>query len=82
MALVGVIFGWIFAIIFGILLSVVVAFAVGALAMIGVPPTCGFFSKWYLILGCIDAEAWAFVGVIMVSSLGMIGYFGRRRRCY
>ncbi|WP_432823172.1 complex I subunit 5 family protein, partial [Trichloromonas sp.] len=25
-------------------------FVIGAFAMIGVPPTCGFFSKWYLIL--------------------------------
>ena len=26
------------------------AFTVGALAVIGVPPACGFFSKWYLCL--------------------------------
>ncbi|MGW8161543.1 MAG: complex I subunit 5 family protein, partial [Desulfobulbales bacterium] len=31
------------------------AFTVGALSMIGVPPTAGFFSKWYLILGAIEA---------------------------
>ena len=28
-----------------------IGFTVGALSMIGLPPTCGFFSKWYLISG-------------------------------
>ncbi|NWF54712.1 MAG: monovalent cation/H+ antiporter subunit D family protein, partial [Syntrophaceae bacterium] len=27
------------------------ALAVGELSMVGIPPTCGFFSKWYLLLG-------------------------------
>ena len=31
------------------------AFVVTALSIIGVPPTCGFFSKWYLIQGAISA---------------------------
>jgi multicomponent Na+:H+ antiporter subunit D len=50
---------------------------IAALSMIGIPPTAGFFSKWYLILGCIDAERWVFVGVIMVSSLLNAAYFFR-----
>lgn len=45
------------------------AFVVGALAMIGVPPTCGFFSKWYLILGAIDASEWGYLGALLFSSL-------------
>jgi multicomponent Na+:H+ antiporter subunit D len=45
------------------------AFTVGAFAMIGVPPTCGFFSKWYLILGGIDGGHWEFVIALVVSSL-------------
>jgi len=44
-------------------------FVVAALSVIGIPPTCGFFSKWYLILGAIDADKWAFVAVLLVSSL-------------
>ncbi len=44
-------------------------FTVGALAMIGVPPTCGFFSKWYLINGGIEAGHWGFVIALLVSSL-------------
>jgi multicomponent Na+:H+ antiporter subunit D len=45
------------------------ALIVGALSMIGVPPTCGFFSKWYLILGGIEAGQWLYVGALIFSSL-------------
>jgi multicomponent Na+:H+ antiporter subunit D len=45
------------------------AFTLGAFSMIGVPPTCGFFSKWYLILGGIDAGHWEFVIALIISSL-------------
>jgi len=45
------------------------AFMVGALSMIGVPPTAGFFSKWYLILGGIEAARWEFVAALLFSSL-------------
>jgi len=45
------------------------AFTVGALSMIGVPPTAGFFSKWYLILGAIDAGHYHFMAALLFSSL-------------
>ncbi len=45
------------------------AFVIAALSVIGIPPTCGFFSKWYLILGAINASQWSFVAVLLVSSL-------------
>ncbi len=45
------------------------AFIVGALSMIGVPPTCGFFSKWYLIQGAIEAGRWEFMAALILSSL-------------
>lgn len=45
------------------------AFTVGALSMIGVPPTAGFFSKWYLILGALDAGHWGFMAALIFSSL-------------
>ncbi len=54
-----------------------VAFVVAALSMIGIPPTAGFFSKWYLVLGSIDAGNWIFVFVIALSSLLNIVYFFR-----
>jgi multicomponent Na+:H+ antiporter subunit D len=45
------------------------AFTVGAFSLIGVPPTCGFFSKWYLLQGAVQAGQWGFMGALIVSSL-------------
>lgn len=45
------------------------AFVISALSVVGIPPTCGFFSKWYLVLGAIDSKQWLFVAVLLVSSL-------------
>ena len=45
------------------------AFTVGAFSMIGVPPTAGFFSKWYLILGGIESGHWEYVAALLFSSL-------------
>jgi len=46
-----------------------IGFSVGALSMIGLPPTCGFFSKWYLLRGGIEADQWGFVVALLISSL-------------
>lgn len=53
------------------------AIVLAAISMIGLPPTAGFFSKWYLIQGAIEAHAWAFVAVLIVSSLLSAVYFFR-----
>jgi multicomponent Na+:H+ antiporter subunit D len=53
------------------------AFTVSALSMVGVPPAAGFFSKWYLLLGSIEAGNWIFVATILVSSLLTAVYFFR-----
>ena len=45
------------------------AFVVTMAALIGVPPTCGFFSKWYLIQGAVQAGTWHFVAALLLSSL-------------
>ncbi|MFC1962194.1 monovalent cation/H+ antiporter subunit D family protein [Chloroflexota bacterium] len=59
------------------------AFTVAAFSMIGIPPTAGFFSKWYLILGSIDAGNWVFVAVILLSSLlNAVYFFGVIERVY
>ncbi len=52
-------------------------FTVGALAVIGVPPTCGFFSKWYLLLGGIQAKQWGFVIALLVCTLINVALFFR-----
>lgn len=53
------------------------SFTIAALSMIGLPPTAGFFSKWYLLLGSIDNRAWIFVFVLVASSLLNAVYFFR-----
>jgi multicomponent Na+:H+ antiporter subunit D len=45
------------------------AFVLAAASMVGLPPTGGFFSKWYLLLGAIDAQAWLAVVALVLSSL-------------
>lgn len=47
------------------------------LAIIGMPPSGGFVTKWYLILAAIDAGKFYFVGFIFASTLLMIVYFWR-----
>ncbi len=44
-------------------------FVLAGLSIIGVPPTCGFFSKWYLILAGLEAGAYQFVAALVLSSL-------------
>jgi multicomponent Na+:H+ antiporter subunit D len=53
-------------------------FTVAAIAMVGLPPTNGFFSKWYLVLGCIEGDAGVLGAVIVASSLLTAGYMFRR----
>ncbi len=64
-----------------------IGFVIGALAMIGVPPTCGFFSKFYLIRGGIEGGQWEYVAALLISSLVNavlffrifeIAYFGKK----
>ncbi len=51
------------------------AFTIGALGMIGVPPTVGFVSKWYIGTGALDAEAFWVLLVLGASSLLNAAYF-------
>jgi len=52
------------------------AFTVGALGMIGVPPVAGFVTKWYLALGAAEAGAMLWVvPVLIASSLLNAAYF-------
>lgn len=51
------------------------AFAVGAIGLAGIPPVCGYLSKWYLGLGSLEAKEIAFVLILMTSSLLNVAYF-------
>ena len=51
------------------------AFFFGALSIIGLPPTGGFLSKWYLVLGSLQAGQTAVLVVLLTSSLLNAAYF-------
>ena len=44
-----------------------IAFLIGALSVIGLPPTGGVISKWFLIMGALEAK-YLFVMVILLTS--------------
>ena len=51
------------------------AFAVASLSMIGLPPTVGAISKWYIVTGALQAQHWIALAVIAASTLLNAGYF-------
>lgn len=51
------------------------AFGIGAISMIGLPPTAGFLGKWFILLGAMQTTNWLAVGVIIVSTVLNAGYF-------
>jgi multicomponent Na+:H+ antiporter subunit D len=51
------------------------AFSVAALGMIGVPPTAGFVTKWFLGTGALAAESGWVVAVLLASSALNAAYF-------
>lgn len=53
----------------------VIAIVIGALSMVGIPPTVGFFSKWYLALGACQSGQYWYVVVLVISSLLNAVYF-------
>ena len=59
------------------------AFTVAALSMIGLPPTAGFFSKYYLALAAIESGQWAFLVALVISGLlGAVYFFRIIERAY
>ncbi len=52
------------------------AFALASLSVVGIPPTSGFVSKWYLVLGSVEQHSLTFLGVLLVSSLLNAAYLG------
>ena len=52
-----------------------IAFFIGSLSVIGLPPGGGFISKWYLVLGTLQADNWPMLVVLLGSSLLNAAYF-------
>ncbi|HUP21986.1 MAG TPA: monovalent cation/H+ antiporter subunit D family protein, partial [Thermoanaerobaculia bacterium] len=45
------------------------AFLLASLSIIGLPPFGGLWSKWYLVLGALEAGRGGVVGVLVASTL-------------
>lgn len=52
-----------------------------ALSMVGFPPTGGFFGKWYIILGAIEAQNYFAVGAVLISTVLTLAYFIKLFEC-
>ena len=53
------------------------AFGIASLSMIGAPPVAGFVTKWKLLVGTMEMDAY-YVGILLVllaSTLLNVGYF-------
>jgi multicomponent Na+:H+ antiporter subunit D len=48
-----------------------------AMSMIGIPPTGGFFGKWHIVMGAIEADNYYAVAAIVVATLLTMAYFQR-----
>jgi multicomponent Na+:H+ antiporter subunit D len=51
------------------------AFALASLSMIGVPPVCGFVSKWYLVSGAVESNHLVLWAALLASTLLNAMYF-------
>lgn len=51
-----------------------IAFFIGSMSIIGLPPAAGMWSKWYLLMGTLESEHWIVMTVLMISSLLNIAY--------
>jgi multicomponent Na+:H+ antiporter subunit D len=51
------------------------AFTIGAIGMIGLPPTAGFLGKWLMLAGATQTGNWIAVSVIVLSTVLNAGYF-------
>ncbi|HET6604225.1 MAG TPA: monovalent cation/H+ antiporter subunit D family protein [Xanthomonadaceae bacterium] len=52
-----------------------IAFSIGALSMIGIPPTAGFVSKWFIIAGALQQHSYFVLAVVVVSTALNAAYF-------
>lgn len=50
------------------------AFFIASLSIIGIPPAGGTWSKWFLLMGTMEASQWFLMVTLMISSLLNIAY--------
>jgi multicomponent Na+:H+ antiporter subunit D len=51
-----------------------IAFLIGALSIIGLPPLGGLWGKWYLAIGALDSSQLFILAALMLSSLLNVAY--------
>jgi len=51
------------------------AFTIGAIGLTGIPPICGFISKWYLCVGAMETKHIIFLVVLLASAILDAVYF-------
>lgn len=51
--------------------------AVAGISLVGLPPLAGFFGKWYVLQGAMQAEQWIMAGAIVIGGLGSAAYVFR-----
>lgn len=51
-----------------------IAFLLGSLSIIGIPPLVGIWSKWYLAMAAVDTNHYLIMGVLLLSSFLNIAY--------
>jgi multicomponent Na+:H+ antiporter subunit D len=52
-------------------------FAVAGISLIGLPPLAGFFGKWYVLWGAVEAGQWLFAAAVVVGTLMTAAYVFR-----
>jgi multicomponent Na+:H+ antiporter subunit D len=58
------------------------ALVIVAISMVGLPPTGGFFGKWNIVLGALEAQHYLAVFGVLASTLLTLGYFLRLFTCW
>jgi multicomponent Na+:H+ antiporter subunit D len=53
------------------------AIVIGGLSLIGVPPTVGFISKWYLVLAVLERGWWPVAVIVLAGSVLALVYVWR-----
>jgi len=53
------------------------AFSIAALSIVGIPPTAGFITKWFLAAGSIEADKLAVFFVLLTGTLLSAAYYLR-----
>ncbi len=56
---------------------IVGAFVVAAVSMVGLPPTGGFFGKWYIVLSVVESSNYVALAAIILTTVLTMGYFVR-----